>query len=74
MLLNTEHRKVSRSSGKLESDSRDISEERLLELLHNSTYKEVQKFVQSIGTHPKGSKLDVIMQIKKAISKDDEKF
>ena len=29
---------------------------------------------QSIGTHLKGSKLDVIMQIKQAISKDNEKF
>ena len=74
LLLNTEHRKVSRSTGELESDCREISEERLLELLHNSTYKEVKKFAQSISTHPKGSKLDVIMQIKQAISKDEEKF
>jgi len=74
LLLNTEHRKVSRSTGEMESDCREISEERLLELLHNSTYKEVQKFAQAIGTHPKGSKLDVIMQIKQAISKDDKKF
>ena len=72
LLLNTKHRKVSRSTGELESDCREISEERLLELLHNSTYKEVKKFAQSISTHPKGSKLDVIMQIKQAISKDDE--
>ena len=74
LLLNTEHRKVSRSTGELESDCGEISEERLLELLHNSTDKEVKKFAQSISTHPKGSKLDVIMQIKQAISKDDEKF
>lgn len=72
--LNTEHRKVDRSTGELEGDCREISEERLLELLHNSTYKEVQKFAQSIGTKPKRSKLDVIMQIKQAISKDEEKF
>jgi len=71
LLLNTEHRSGALANWKV---TQDISEERLLELLHNSTYKEVQKFVQSIGTHPKGSKLDVIMQIKKAISKDDEKF
>ena len=74
LLLNTEHRKVSRSTGELESDCKEISEERLLELLHNSTYKEVKKFAQSISAHPKGSKLDVTMQIKQAISKDDEKF
>ena len=74
LLLNTEHRKVSRSTGELESDCREISEERLLELLHNYTYKEVNEIAQSISTPPRGSKLDVIMQIKQAISKDDEKF
>ena len=54
LLLNTEHRKVSRSTDELESDRREISEERLLELLQTSTYKEVKKFAQSISTHPKG--------------------
>ena len=37
LLLNTKHRKVNWSTGELESDCREISEERPLELPHNST-------------------------------------
>ena len=74
LLLNTEHRKVDRTSGKLERDCRDITEERLLELLNNSTSKEVSSFAGTLDLKPKGTKLDVIMQVKHAISKDDAKF
>lgn len=73
MLLNTEHCKVNRSSGELETDCRDITEERLLELLHNSTLKEAKSFAQSIGLQPKGTRRD-IMQVKNGISKDKGKF
>ena len=74
LLLNTEHRKVDRNSGELERDCRDITEERLLELLNNSTSKEVSSFASTLGLKPKGTKLDVIMQVKHAISKGDPKF
>ena len=74
LLLNTEHRKVDRSSGELENDCRDITEERLLELLHNSTLKEVQSFAKPLGFKPKGTKLDIIVQVKNAVSKDEAKF
>lgn len=74
LLLNTEHRKVDRNSGELGRDCRDITEERLLELLNNSTSKEVSSFASTLGLKPKGTKLDVIMQVKHAISKDDAKF
>jgi len=74
LLLNTEHRKIDRNSGELERDCRDITEERLLELLNNSTSKEVSSFVRTLGLKPKGTKLDVVMQVKHAISKDDATF
>ena len=74
LLLNTEHRKVDRSSGELENDCRDITQERLLELLHNSTLKEVQSFAKSLGFKPKGTKLDITVQVKNAVSKDEAKF
>ena len=74
LLVNTEHRKVDRTSGELERDCRDITEERLLEILHNSTVKEVISFANTLGLKPKGTKLDVILQVKHAISGDDGKF
>ena len=73
-VLNTEHRKVNRKTGELEKDCRDITEERLMELLQDRTYAEVQSFARSLGAQPKGSKLDLIMKIKNFISKDQEKF
>lgn len=45
-------------------DGREITEESLLELLHNS----------SLGLKPNGAKLDIIFQVKNAISKDEAKF
>ena len=74
LLFNTEHRKINRSSGELEGDCREITEERLLEVLQNSTVREVQSFGLSLGFRGKGSKLDIIMQVKNAMAKDDSKF
>ena len=74
LLFNTEHRKIDRSSGELEGDCREITEERLLEVLQNSTVKEVQSFASSLGFKGKGSKLVIIMQVKNAMAKDDSKF
>ena len=74
LLLNTEHRKVDHSSRELETDCREIPEERLLELLHNSSLKEVLSFAKSLGLKPNGAKLDIILQVKNAISKDEAKF
>ena len=73
-LLNTEHRKANKATGELEKDCREITEERLLELLHNHTFAEVEKFARSLGAQPKGNKLDIIMNIKRFISKDNDKF
>ena len=60
-VLNTEHKKVNRQTREPEKDCRDITEEKLMELLQGRTYAEVQSFARSLGAQPKGSKLDVIM-------------
>ena len=49
-------------------------EERLLEMLQQSKRQEVESLAKSLGAKPKGSKLDIIMLIKKLISKDNQKF
>ena len=41
-------------------DGREITEESLLELLHNSSLKEVLSFAKSLGLKPNGAKLDNI--------------
>ena len=55
-------------------DGREITEESLLELLHNSSLKEVLSFAKSLGLKPNGAKLDIIFQVKNAIFKDEAKF
>ena len=73
-LVNTEHKKVRQEDGQLEQDCREITEERLLEMLHQSTLKEIHSFAKQLGLNGAGSKLDIIMNIKSAISNDNEKF
>ena len=67
LLLNTEHRKITQEDGKLEQDSRDITEERLLEMLHQSSLRDIRTFARQLGLNGTGSKLDIIMAIKKAV-------
>ncbi len=74
LLLNTEHRKIRQEDGKLEQDSRDITEERLLEMLHQSPLRDIRTFARQLGLNGTGSKLDIIMAIKKAVGMDEEKF
>ena len=65
---------MDRSSRELENDCRDITEQPLLELLHNSTLKDVQSFATSLGFKSKGTKLDIIVQVKNAVAKDEAKL
>ena len=73
-LLNTEHREVKKGSLKYEDDCREITEERLFELLNQSTAGEVKKFAKSLGCKTYGSKLDMILQLRCVISEDNSKF
>ena len=74
MLFNTEHRKVNKSSGELEDDCKEMTEERLYEMLHHATLHELQKQAKDIGLKAKGTKLEIIQQIKFHVSKDFKNF
>ncbi|CAB3981825.1 Hypothetical predicted protein [Paramuricea clavata] len=73
-LYNTEHWKVKIENAKIEEDCREITEERLLELLHQSMLKDTQSLAKKLGLAGKVSKLDIIMNIKNAVQNDEEKF
>ena len=51
-----------------------MTEERLIELLQQSTHKEVKVLSQKLNIEPTGSKLEIIMQIKREMQKDNSKF
>ncbi len=74
LLLNTEHRKVKKDTGDLETDCKEMTEESLYEMLHHSTLHELVDHAKRIGIKPKGTKLEIIVQIKNSIGKDKEKF
>ena len=73
-VYNTEHRKIKADDGEMEADCREMTEERLYELLHQSTLHELKVQAESVGLRPKGTKLEIIMQLKNCVSKDKEEF
>ncbi|XP_071849794.1 uncharacterized protein [Apostichopus japonicus] len=76
VVINTEHRKVSRSTGKLEEEVHNMTEERLIELLYNSTTRTVRELGQGLRITglSKMAKADIIRHIQNAISSDENKF
>ena len=72
--MNTERRKVNRVDGELESDCREMTAERLLEFLQQSTNKDVQSLSRKLNIKPQGSKLEMVMRIKQEMQKDNQKF
>ena len=73
-LLNTEFKKVNKSTGKLEADCRFMTEERILEMLSSEKLKKVKSVAKSCNIDTKGSKLDILLEIKEAINKNHAKF
>ena len=53
-VYNTEHMKVNVEDGKIEKDCWEVTEERLLEMLHQSTLKQIQTFAKTLGVDWKG--------------------
>ena len=49
MILNTEHQKVNKGSGELEQGTREMTEERLLELLYQQKANSVRGIGKSLG-------------------------
>ena len=72
-LLNTEFKKVNKSTGKLEADCRFMTEERILEMLSSEKLKKVKSVAKSCNIATKGSKLDILLKIKEVINKNDAK-
>ena len=73
-VYNTEIRKIQPHSQALESNCRDVTEERILELLSKNGAKEVAELYKKLGGSGTGSKLDLIMKIKNIINNDEAKF
>ncbi|XP_006812748.1 uncharacterized protein LOC102801656, partial [Saccoglossus kowalevskii] len=70
---NTEHRKVIRETERLETDCRDMSEERLIELLNSSsiTVAKVKEICSTCNIAATGSKYDMVLRIRQALIKND---
>ena len=64
-LLNTEFKKVNKSTGKLEADCRFVTEGRTLQMLSSEKLKKVKSVAKSCNIATKGSKLDILLKIKK---------
>ena len=75
-ILNTEHRKVKTGIEKnIENDDcREMTEERLLEMLSNDTLRKVKSAAKTCKVSTVGSKMDIIMRIKAAALKDGKKY
>ena len=75
-ILNTEHQKVQTDTEKnIENDNcREMSEERLLEMLSNDTFRKFNSAAKTCKVSTVGSKMDIIMRIKAAALKDGKKI
>ena len=74
IIYNSEHQKAHAENDDIEIECREMSEERLLETLFESTSKEVRLLAKKLGVAAKGSKLDIINRIKTGLGKNDIKF
>ena len=73
--MNTEYKKMTSGNGNMEEDFRELSEERILEMLSHDSLKKVRTAARTCGiANIKGSKIDILMRIKNAINNDTEKF
>ena len=74
IVLNIEHKKVSKINGKFEKDCREMTEERILDMLTNDSYLKVKNTAKSCKLSTTGSKMDIIMRLKNAIANNDNNF
>ena len=74
IVLNTEHRKINKGNGKLEEECREMSQERILEMLSNDSYLQVKNTAKRCKISTAGSKIDIIMRLKSVLTRDEEKF
>ena len=74
IVLNFEHRKINKGNGKLEEECREMSQERILEMLSNDSYLQVKNIAKRCKISTAGSKIDIIMRLKSVLTRDEEKF
>ena len=70
IVLNTERRKVNKGNGKLEKECREMSQERILEMLFNDLYLQVKNTAKRCKISTAGSKTDIIMRLKSVLTRD----
>eukprot|EP00794_Sanderia_malayensis_P018536 gene18536-20396_t len=73
-LINTEYKKVNNENRQLEIDCRQVTEERLMEMLHDKKASQIEAFAKSLGVSCKGTKLEILLRIRNGIATDCEKF
>ena len=69
IVLNTEHRKINKGNGKLEEECREMSQERILEMLSNDSHLQIKRTSKRCKTSTAGSKIDIIMRFKRGMKK-----
>ena len=74
LMVNTEHRKSSKQSGEIEADCRELSEDHLIEFMHKEKAVEIRQIARKAGVSDKGSKLDIINRVQRALHGDKAKF
>ena len=74
LMVNTEHRKINKQSGEIEADCRELSEERLIEFMHKGKAVEIRQIARKAGVSDKGSKLDILNRVQRALHGDKAKF
>eukprot|EP00794_Sanderia_malayensis_P004893 gene4893-5533_t len=60
MLINTEHKKVNTASGAIDPDCKEMTEERLLNVIMQGKLKDIQEVASEIGIDCKGNKLELV--------------
>ena len=73
-LITTELKKLNKSTGELEEDSRFMTEERIFKMLFSEKLKKVKSVAKSCNIVTKGGKLDILSKIKEIINENDTKF
>ena len=74
LLLNTEYKKVNSITNDLTVDCRDITEERLMDMIAKKKAKDVRLTAKSIGIDSKGSINDIISRIRTEIGTNTNSF
>ena len=74
LMFNTEYRKINKRTGEMEEDCREMSEERITEMMQSYNLRKVRSVAKSCNIATSGSKTDIILRIKECISRREGTF